>query len=136
MSLLRQLELPAAHALDHVEAEPEPAELRLARRLEREKYAAEEWLHQRSPQADATASAVVRTPGGLVRLYLAAQGRTIKSALFAGDYNEVPAPLARLEAALRWSRLEDAELRRVVVRGDAHDQLRRPGGGRDLLQLK
>jgi lipoate-protein ligase A len=97
-------------------AEPEPDEVSRAARLERDKYATSEWLDQRGPQGDATASAVVRTPGGLVRLYLAAQGRTIKSVLFAGDYNEVPTPLARLEAALRWSRLDGDEVRRVAAR--------------------
>jgi lipoate---protein ligase len=105
-----------ALGLDLERAEPDPAERRRAERLEREKYATEEWLHQRSPQADATATASIRTPGGLVRLYLAAQGRTIKSALFAGDYNAVPEPLARLESALRWSRIDEADVRRVVVR--------------------
>jgi len=100
--------------LEH--AEPEPDELRRAERLERVKYLTKDWLDQRGPQGDATASAVVRTPGGLVRLYLAAQGRTIKSVLFAGDYNDVPEPLARLEAALRWSRLDPDEVRRVAAR--------------------
>jgi lipoate-protein ligase A len=96
--------------------EPNAEERRRAELLEREKYAAETWLRQRSPQVDATATATVRTPGGLVRVYLAVQGTTIKSALFAGDYIEVPEPLARLESGLRWSRLDDADVRRVVAR--------------------
>lgn len=102
-----------------VELEPGEAdaeERRRAARLEREKHSSEGWLGQRGPQRDATGTALLRTPAGLVRLYLAAQGRTIKSVLFAGDYNELPEPLARLEAALRWSRLDAAELRRAAAR--------------------
>jgi lipoate-protein ligase A len=97
-------------------AEPDPEERAYAERLERAQYQSERWLRQRSPLGDVTSTALIRTPGGLVRLYLAAQGRTIKSALFAGDYNELPEPLARLESALRWSRLDAAELRRVAAR--------------------
>lgn len=101
--------------LDLEPAAPEPSELALAARLEGEKYGTDAWLTERSPQADATATSVVKTPEGLLRCYLALHGPTIKSALFAGDFNEVPAPLARFEAALRWARLEEAELARLAA---------------------
>lgn len=101
--------------LDLEPAAPEASELALAARLEGEKYTTDAWLAERSPQADATATSVVKTPEGLLRCYLALHGPTIKSALFAGDFNEVPAPLARFEAALRWARLEEAELSRLAA---------------------
>lgn len=101
--------------LDLEPAAPEVSELALAARLEGERYGTDAWLAERSPQADATATSVVKTPEGLLRCYLALHGPTIKSALFAGDFNEVPAPLARFEAALRWTRLEEAELARLAA---------------------
>lgn len=98
-----------------VDAHPGDAEQALAGRLEADKYHSQEWLSERSPQDDATATSVVKTPEGLLRCYLALHGPTIKSALFAGDFNEVPAPLARFEAALRWARLEEGELSRLAA---------------------
>ena len=50
-----------------------------------------------------------------MRLYLALQNDTIKSALFTGDFNEIPAPLARFEAALKWGRAERGELERIAA---------------------
>ncbi|HZI37807.1 MAG TPA: hypothetical protein VFF24_05830, partial [Acidimicrobiia bacterium] len=60
-------------------------------------------------------TSVFKTPEGLVRCYLALHGPTIKSALFAGDFNTVPEPLARFEASLRWARLEEASLERLAA---------------------
>lgn len=94
---------------------PTADERRRAVELEAEKYSTDEWLSLRSPQADATATAMLRTPGGLVRCYLALQGDTIKSALFAGDFNEIPEPLARFESGLKWSRLDRARLERLAA---------------------
>jgi lipoate-protein ligase A len=101
--------------LELVDGNPDDAELALAARLEAEKYRSEAWLSERSPQDDSTATSVVKTPEGLLRCYLALHGPTIKSALFAGDFNEVPAPLARFEAALRWARLDEGELSRLAA---------------------
>ena len=50
-----------------------------------------------------------------MRCYLALHGPTIKSALFAGDFNTVPEPLARFEASLRWARLEEATLDKLAA---------------------
>jgi lipoate-protein ligase A len=92
-----------------------PAEEDRAATLERERYASEAWCFEHSPQPDATATSVFKTPEGLVRCYLALHGPTIKSALFAGDFNAVPEPLARFEASLRWARLEEATLERLAA---------------------
>jgi lipoate-protein ligase A len=83
--------------------------------LEKERYADEAWCFEHSPQPDATATSVFKTPEGLVRCYLALHGPTIKSALFTGDFNTVPEPLARFEASLRWARLEEATLERLAA---------------------
>ena len=82
--------------------------------LETERYGNEAWCSEHSPQPDATATSVFKTPEGLVRCYLALHGPTIKSALFAGDFNTVPEPLARFEASLRWARLEEPTLEKLA----------------------
>lgn len=93
---------------------PDDAEVTRMRRLVRDKYDTADWLHQRRPQPDATATSLLKTPGGLVRLYLALQGDTVKSALFTGDFNHIPEPLSRFENGLRWSRLDPERLARLA----------------------
>jgi hypothetical protein len=50
-----------------------------------------------------------------MRLYLALQGDVIKSALVTGDLNEIPEPVARFEADLKWSRAEREAIERVCA---------------------
>jgi lipoate-protein ligase A len=100
--------------LDLQPAAPDPAETEAAAKLVESRYGTDAWRSERAPQPDATGTSVLKTPEGLLRCYLALHGTTIKSALFAGDYNEAPQPLVRLEAALRWARLESAELDRLA----------------------
>lgn len=92
-----------------------PAEEARAAVLEVERYGSAAWCNESSPQPDATATSVFKTPEGLVRCYLALHGPTIKSALFTGDFNAVPEPLARFEASLRWARLEEATLEKLAA---------------------
>ena len=61
-----------------------------APRSRQERYGSEAWCNESSPQPDATATSVFKTPEGLVRCYLALHGPTIKSALFAGDFMRSP----------------------------------------------
>lgn len=91
---------------DLAPAEPSTAERARAGALVARRYTTEAWWSERSPQDDATASALLKTPEGLVRCYLALHGPTIKSALFAGDFSVAPEPLVRFEAGLRWSRCD------------------------------
>lgn len=98
------------------QGEPRPDELALAEELLSRKYGTAAWLHERSAHRDSTGSAVVKTPAGLLRLDVALHGDVIKSAAFTGDFNEAPAPLAGIEAALRWARVDERGLSRLVVR--------------------
>lgn len=119
-----------AKALE-VDLEPgevEPAEHREAEHLVEAKYGSPAWLSQRSPHPDATASAVLKTPAGLVRLYLALSGGTIKSALFTGDFNDLPPSLARFEEALRWKALDAAALEEAARRAGVEGELGLPAG--------
>jgi lipoate-protein ligase A len=103
-----------AVGIDLTESEPTPEEVSLTDALVRDKYSSGDWLFARTPQPDATATALLRTPAGLVRLYLALHGNTIKSALFTGDFNDIPPPIARFEGALKWARLARHDIETIA----------------------
>lgn len=88
-----------------------------------DRYANPAWLEQQNCQPDGTGSATFRSPDGLVRVFVAAQGSLVKSLQFAGDFNAVPAGLRRLEHELRWRHLNADTMRELVagVRGDTGD---------------
>ncbi len=86
-------------------AMPTADELRVADALVGDKYSADDWLHARSPQADAMATSLLKTPAGLVRIHLALQADTIKSVLFTGDFNTIPDQIVAYENELKWARL-------------------------------
>lgn len=91
-----------------------------AARLVQSRYANSAWLDEQNAQPDGTGSATFRSPDGLVRVFVAAQGSLVKSLQFAGDFNAVPEGLRRLESALRWRHLNADTMRDLVaeVRGD------------------
>ena len=93
---------------------PTEQEEQMASGLVEAKYGSDEWRFQRSPQLDATGTSMIKTRGGLVRLYLALTGETIKSALFTGDFNELPPALVELESRLKWSSTDRATLSRIA----------------------
>jgi len=105
-----------ALGLDLRAGEVEVAEEDRREALIHDKYANGEWIHQRSPLADARGTAGFKTPEGFVRVYVGVHGDTIKSLLVAGDFNTLPAGVTRLEAALRWSRAEPAQITAVCER--------------------
>ena len=96
--------------------EMEAAERAQMEVLVRDRYANNEWINQRSPLADARGTAGLKTPEGFVRVYVGVHGDTIKSLLVAGDFNTLPAGVSRLEAALRWSPAEPAQIAAVCER--------------------
>ncbi|HVB26580.1 MAG TPA: hypothetical protein VNE21_01565, partial [Mycobacteriales bacterium] len=91
-----------------------------AERLRRERYETDAWRHQVHPGTDASGSVALRTPGWVVRCYVALVGTTIKSVLFAGDFNELPRSVTQFETALKWARFEADAVDRVgrAVFGD------------------
>ncbi len=101
----------------------EPAEADRRDALVRDKYANDEWIHQRSPLADARGTAGLKTPEGFVRVYVGIHGDTIKSLLVAGDFNTLPPGISRLEAALRWSPADASRITTVCQRELAGDEL-------------
>ena len=104
-----------AMGVDLALAEPTVEERERAAGLAELKYQTDDWRFQRSPQSDATGTSVMKTPGGLVRLYVALSGETIKSALFTGDFNQLPDPLAEFEGRLKWSNPGEDALMRIAA---------------------
>lgn len=112
------------------------AELVAVDELIRTKYDTTEWIDQRrldaadgDPRAQSRAAlvgscfgpagagvghAVAKTPGGLLRVYVALSGETIKSVLVTGDFFADPATVARLEARLKWAPAEPATIHAAV----------------------
>jgi lipoate-protein ligase A len=70
--------------------------------LEREKYATPEWLEREPAVADASGSATVKTPGGLLSAHLTLAGDVIKAVYLTGDFFCDERVLLGLERALRW----------------------------------
>lgn len=106
----------AAHHNVHLEPdEPTTDERHATRTLVETKYAHDTWLHGTQAAPDGTGSAVFRSEEGTVRVFVAVQGRLVKSVLFTGDFSTLPAGLRQLEAALRWRQLDRATVT-VVAR--------------------
>ncbi|HEX9354567.1 MAG TPA: hypothetical protein VF933_12235, partial [Streptosporangiaceae bacterium] len=100
-------------------AEPDTAERRLASLLVTDRYAAQSWLGERSVSADGSGSALLKTPAGLARVYLTTHGDLVKSAMVAGDFNELPPAVVALESALRWRRLDEKVVTEAVTAAGA-----------------
>ncbi len=88
-----------------------------------ELYTSEAWLHPASPRRDAQGRATLKTPAGLLRIHVGVHGGVLKSVLLAGDYNLLPAGIARLESALKWCRAEPRVIAEVSERCLDHEDL-------------
>lgn len=99
--------------------QPEPAEIDRAAVLTRERYAAAAWLNERGVIPDGSGSALLKTPAGLMRLYLSTHGDVVKSAVIVGDFAEFPAAVTDLESRLRWQRLDGSAVRDAVAQSGA-----------------
>jgi hypothetical protein len=104
-------------------AEPDPAEAHLAEQLAASRYCSQAWLDERSFQPDASGSALLKTPAGLARIYLATHGDLVKAAMVAGDFNDLPPAVAAMESALRWRRLDRKVVIAIVEGSGAADAL-------------
>ena len=82
--------------------------------LVEERYNNEEWIFQRSPQADMTGMSVLKTPAGLLRTYIGLKGETIKSVLITGDFLEGLDVFKVIEGRLKWSPLDREKIEGVV----------------------
>lgn len=116
----------AAGFVEALDIDPRPGELYAAEEARRDeliagRYGSGDWIGQRTRLRDERGTAVLKTPEGLIRVYVATHGATVKSALVAGDFNAVPPRLAQLETALRWcpaTRERIGELTETTLRFD------------------
>ncbi|MGK2316306.1 lipoate--protein ligase family protein [Gordonia rhizosphera NBRC 16068] len=95
--------------------EPAESERTAATGLVVSRYANTSWLDEQHAQPDGTGSATFKSPDGLVRVFVAAQGSLVKSLQFAGDFNAVPDGLRRLEHTLRWRHLNADTMHHLVA---------------------
>jgi lipoate-protein ligase A len=102
---------------------PDQTELAQADSLASRRYRSQSWLSERSIAADASGSALLKTPAGLARIYLTTHGDLVKSAMVAGDFNELPPAVVAMEAGLRWRRLDDKAITAVIAGSGAAEAL-------------
>jgi lipoate-protein ligase A len=91
-------------------------------------YGTSQWLDEHSFSEDGAGSALLKTPAGLVRIYLSTHGDLVKSAMVVGDFNAMPPEVVAMESALSWRRLSTEAITSVVRGSGAADALGVPVG--------
>lgn len=103
-----------AFDIDFIREEFSSKEIQEINRIEKERYLSEDWIFQRSPQSDMTGMSLKKTPAGLLRTYIGLKGETIKSVLITGDFFEQASIFSRIESKLKWSSMDQENIRKVV----------------------
>lgn len=91
-----------------------PTEKEQIEHLEMEKYRSDSWLHQRQPAKDMLGSYASRTPAGVIQVYVALLGDTLKNVLITGDFFSGNRVVNDIEAALKWGRIEPDSVVRTI----------------------
>jgi lipoate-protein ligase A len=86
-----------------------------ATELTRTRYGNRDWIRQSSARRDARGSALLKTPTGLLRIYVGVHGDVLKSVLVTGDFNILPPGIARLESALKWCRVDPERIAGLTI---------------------
>jgi lipoate-protein ligase A len=94
---------------------PDGSEQARAEALSAGRYRSQAWLDEHSVSEDGSGSALLKTPAGLARVYLATHGDLVKTALVVGDFNDLPPELVAMESALKWRRLDEPTVAAVVA---------------------
>jgi len=95
--------------------------------LERETYATPEWLEREPAVADASGSATVKTPGGLLSAHLTLAGDVLKAVYLTGDFFCDERVVLGLERVLRWHPAESARIAATLDTLRASEGLALPG---------
>jgi lipoate-protein ligase A len=73
-----------------------------AEELVRARYANKEWLLSDRHPARKMGSALKKTPGGLLQIYLSLSGNAIEEIIITGDFFSTGKYIKKIESALRW----------------------------------
>ena len=77
-------------------------ECRAISNLQSLKYDTDDWVNQTTAVPDASGSAKIKTPNGLIDVRLTLAGNTIKAIMIGGDFFAAEGAVADLESTLRW----------------------------------
>jgi lipoate---protein ligase len=97
-----------------VEDRLDPAEIRAARELERDKYLDPAWIDRRLRTPDMAGSSLRKTRGGLLRLYLSLAGERIKDVSITGDFVGATGRVVEIEKRLSSIVAEEPAIRDAV----------------------
>lgn len=100
------------------------AERAVAEDVAASRYARHDWIFGRASETP-EGTAILKTPGGLLRIALTLGGDAIKDALIAGDFMAREHAVAEIEAALKWAAADKTRV------GEAIDAGWQRGGGLD-----
>ncbi|WP_249012106.1 hypothetical protein [Conexibacter sp. DBS9H8] len=106
--------LLAAAGAEGLASVPTAAEQHRAATLTEQRYGAPAWLSGRPQPPGARASAMLATPGGLLRVYVGVQRDALSAVLFAGDLSVMAPALLGLETRLRWCRADPDRIAEIV----------------------
>lgn len=98
---------------------PDRTELLRAATLVGDRYRADAWLSEQSAIPDGSGSALLKTPAGLLRMYVSTHGDLVKSAVVVGDFSILPPAVGHLESGLRWQRLDPRTVTAIVSESGA-----------------
>ena len=89
--------------IDFEESELTEWENKKVEELVHTRYTSKEWLFSDRHPARTMGSALKKTPGGLLQVYLSLSGNAIEEVIITGDFFATGKQIKRIEAALRWT---------------------------------
>ncbi|MBI4776905.1 MAG: hypothetical protein HY788_22445 [Deltaproteobacteria bacterium] len=97
-----------------VQSELTPPEREKAADLEKGRYCDEHWIFSHRHPPSNMGEALVKTPGGLLQVYLSTAGHAIDQVIITGDFFSTTEQLNRLESALKWTLAEPDRILQAI----------------------
>jgi lipoate-protein ligase A len=91
-------------------------EQEIINQISAETYQNEDWIFQKSQQADMTGVSLKKTSAGLLRTYIGLKGENIKSVLITGDFLDQEDMLSDIESSLKWGPVDKTHITTVVAK--------------------
>jgi len=83
--------------------EPDEWENQRIREFAQKRYNNQEWIFSRKHPRSHMGSGMLKTPGGLLEIYLSLAGNTIEHIMITGDFFSTTRDINLLESSLKWS---------------------------------